>query len=96
MASDGGLLARTGGLRLTSHNRRGYFWGDRFKSVIVENGETLVNCLAYIDLNPSRAGVRQGELFKLKLVLLTNLYSRLLSMKSISIVLDYLTEFTLL
>ncbi len=39
------------------HNRRGYFWGDRFKSVIVENGETLINCLAYIDLNPLRAGV---------------------------------------
>jgi REP-associated tyrosine transposase len=38
------------------HNRRGYFWGDRFKSVIVENGETLINCLAYIDLNPVRAG----------------------------------------
>ena len=37
------------------HNRRGYFWGDRFKSVIVENGETLINCLAYIDLNPLRA-----------------------------------------
>ena len=31
------------------HHRRGYFWGDRFKSVIVEKGETLVNCLAYID-----------------------------------------------
>jgi hypothetical protein len=29
------------------HNRRGYFWGDRFKSVIVDKGETLVNCLAY-------------------------------------------------
>ncbi len=28
------------------HNRRGYFWGDRFKSVIMENGETLINCLA--------------------------------------------------
>jgi putative transposase len=39
------------------HNRRGYFWGDRFKSVIVENGETLINCLAYIDLNPMRAGI---------------------------------------
>ena len=37
------------------HNRRGYFWGDRFKSVIVEDGETLINCLAYIDLNPLRA-----------------------------------------
>ena len=39
------------------HNRRGYFWGDRFKSVIVENGETLINCLAYIDLNPLRANL---------------------------------------
>jgi hypothetical protein len=39
------------------HHRRGYFWEDRFKSVIVENGETLINCLAYIDLNPLRAGL---------------------------------------
>lgn len=39
------------------HNRRGFFWGDRFKSVIVENGETLINCLAYIELNPIRAGL---------------------------------------
>ena len=39
------------------HNRRGYFGGDRFKSVIVEKGDTLINCLAYIDLNPLRAGL---------------------------------------
>ena len=39
------------------NHRRGYFWGDRFKSVIVEHGETLINCLAYIDLNPVRAGL---------------------------------------
>ena len=39
------------------HGRRGYFWGDRFKSLIVEEGETLINCLAYIDLNPVRAGI---------------------------------------
>jgi len=39
------------------YNRRGYFWGDSFKSVIVEKGETLINCLAYIDLNPLRAGL---------------------------------------
>ncbi len=38
-------------------SRRGYFWGDRLKSVIVENGETLINCLAYIDLNPLRAAL---------------------------------------
>ena len=39
------------------HNRRGTLWGERFKSAIVENGETLINCLAYIDLNPLRAGI---------------------------------------
>ena len=39
------------------HNRRGFLWGERFKSVIVEQGHTLINCLAYIDLNPVRAGL---------------------------------------
>jgi putative transposase len=37
------------------HGRKGFFWSDRFKSVIVDNGETLINCLAYIDLNAVRA-----------------------------------------
>lgn len=40
-----------------SHKRRGFFWSDRFKSVLVEDGETLINCLAYVDLNPIRAGL---------------------------------------
>ncbi len=39
------------------HNRRGTLWGERYKSVIVERGDTLVNCLAYIDLNPVRAAL---------------------------------------
>ena len=39
------------------HDRRGTLWGERFKSVIVEEGNTLINCLAYIDLNPLRAGM---------------------------------------
>ena len=39
------------------HGRKGFFWSDRFKSVIVDNGETLINCLAYIDLNAYRAVV---------------------------------------
>jgi len=39
------------------HHRRGTLWGERFKSLIVEKGETLINCLAYIDLNPIRAGI---------------------------------------
>jgi len=40
-----------------THGRRGFFWSERFKSLIVEEGETLINCLAYIDLNPVRAGI---------------------------------------
>ena len=39
------------------HQRRGFFWGGRFKSVLVDSGEALINCLAYIDLNPVRAGI---------------------------------------
>ena len=42
-----------------THGRKGYFWGGRFKSVIVQDGRTLVNCLAYIDLNPIRAGIAE-------------------------------------
>lgn len=37
--------------------RRGTLWGERFKSVIVEKGETVINCLSYIDLNAVRAGI---------------------------------------
>ncbi|MFW5730701.1 MAG: transposase [Desulfonatronovibrionaceae bacterium] len=40
-----------------NRGRKGTFWSERFKSLIVEKGETLVNCLAYIDLNPVRAGI---------------------------------------
>jgi REP element-mobilizing transposase RayT len=39
------------------HDRRGFFWSERFKSVLVDLGDTLINCLAYIDLNPVRAGL---------------------------------------
>ena len=39
------------------NNRTGYFWGDRFKSVLIEKGEALINCMAYIDLNPVRARI---------------------------------------
>ncbi len=39
------------------HSRRGTLWGERFKSVLVEDGPTLLHCLAYIDLNPVRAGI---------------------------------------
>ena len=37
------------------NDRRGTLWMDRFKSVVVENGEALETMAAYIDLNPVRA-----------------------------------------
>jgi REP element-mobilizing transposase RayT len=40
------------------HNcRRGTLWMDRFKSVLVEDGEALRTMALYIDLNPVRAGL---------------------------------------
>ena len=39
------------------HNRKGYLWSDRFKSVIMEKGDPEFICSAYIDLNPVRAGL---------------------------------------
>ncbi|MBC7359501.1 MAG: transposase [Desulfacinum sp.] len=39
------------------NRRRGYFWGDRFKSVLLESGTALAQCLAYIELNPVRARI---------------------------------------
>lgn len=40
--------------------RRGTLWMDRYKSVIVEDGEALRTMAAYIDLNPVRAGLCQS------------------------------------
>lgn len=37
------------------HSRKGTLWMERFKSVLVENGEALRDMSAYIDLNPVRA-----------------------------------------
>jgi len=39
------------------HERRGTLWMDRFKSVLVEDGEALRTMSAYIDLNAVRAGI---------------------------------------
>ena len=39
------------------HERRGTLWMERYKSVIVEDGEALRTMAAYIDLNPVRAGL---------------------------------------
>ena len=39
------------------YKRKGFLWGGRFKSVILEKGNALINCMAYVDLNPIRAGI---------------------------------------
>jgi len=38
-------------------DRRGRFWGDRFKSTLLENEQAVLDCLLYIELNPVRAGI---------------------------------------
>ncbi len=42
-----------------THSRKGTFWAERFKSVLLEEGDTLINLLAYVDLNAVRAGIVQ-------------------------------------
>jgi REP element-mobilizing transposase RayT len=39
------------------HGRRGSLWQERYRSVLVEDGEALRTMAAYIDLNPVRAGL---------------------------------------
>jgi putative transposase len=39
------------------HGRSGVLWAERFKSVLVQEGEALATVAAYIDLNPVRAGL---------------------------------------
>jgi putative transposase len=40
-----------------THNRRGRFWADRFKSVLLEDEKAMFDCLLYVELNPLRAGI---------------------------------------
>jgi len=39
------------------HGRCGTLWQDRYRSVLVQDGEALQTMAAYIDLNPLRAGL---------------------------------------
>jgi REP element-mobilizing transposase RayT len=40
-----------------SHQRYGVLWAERFKSVLIQEGQALSAVAAYIDLNPLRAGL---------------------------------------
>ena len=37
--------------------RKGAFWEDRYHATVIQDGDHLVRCLVYIDLNMIRAGV---------------------------------------
>ncbi|MDJ0836164.1 MAG: hypothetical protein QNK37_06570 [Acidobacteriota bacterium] len=43
------------------HNRikgtKGHLWGARFKNIVVEDGQSLLQVLAYIEMNPVRAAM---------------------------------------
>jgi len=39
------------------HGRRGTLWQERYRSILVEDGEALRTISAYLDLNPVRAGL---------------------------------------
>jgi putative transposase len=39
------------------HQRYGVLWAERFKSLLIEQGTALPRVAAYVDLNPSRAGL---------------------------------------
>ena len=40
--------------------RRGSLWGDRFKNTLIESGEALWRCWAYVENNAVRAGIVQN------------------------------------
>ena len=53
---DGGFAAR---YNTRKGPRTNAFWGDRFHATMIESGDHLLNCMAYIDLNMVRAGAVQ-------------------------------------
>ena len=40
-----------------SFDRRGRFWGDRFKSTVLGDARAVLDCLLYVELNPVRGGL---------------------------------------
>ena len=41
------------------YNKSGHFWGDRFRSTIVQDDRHALACLRYIDRNPLKAGLTE-------------------------------------
>ncbi len=46
--------------RSRTKGRRGGLWADRFKNVILEGSTALWDCLAYVEMNPVRAGLAES------------------------------------
>ena len=42
-----------------THQRKGKFWADRYKSVCLGDLQAVQDCMLYVDLNPVRAGLVQ-------------------------------------
>ncbi len=40
-----------------AYDRRGRFWADRYKSVILGDEKAVLDCILYVELNPIRAGL---------------------------------------
>jgi len=51
------VTGRTGQEYNQRKKRKGAFWEDRYHATAVENGEHLIRCLIYIDLNMVRTGL---------------------------------------
>ena len=51
------IAGRTGQEFNQRKKRKGAFWEDRYHATAIENGEHLLRCIVYIDLNMVRAGV---------------------------------------
>lgn len=45
-----------------AHGRTGTLWEGRYKSTVIETERYLLTCMAYIDLNPVRAGLCEAAL----------------------------------
>ena len=50
------VVGRTGQEYNQRKNRKGAYWEDRYHATVVESGEHLARCMAYIDTNMVRAG----------------------------------------
>ncbi len=51
------VAGRTGQEFNHRKTRKGAYWEDRYHATVIEDGEHLLRCIVYIDLNMVRAGV---------------------------------------